>query len=325
MTPVARGGEWKDITPMRIASLLASATEIVCALDLEDRLVAISHECDYPPHVLDRPRVSRPRFDPTGLDGAAIDRAVRDAMAIHGSVYVVEEERLRQVAPDLLLTQAVCEVCAVPTPLVQHATRVLHRHAQVLSLDAHTLDGILASIEVVGAAAGVANRAADVVARLRARIAAIAERVGGAPRPRVLAVEWLEPPFTPGHWGPEMVTLAGGHNLVGVAGARSQETSWEALGTLDPDVLLVMPCGYGLAQARTEADRAAERLRAVAPRAVAAGRAWVLDGSAYFNRSGPRVVDGIEILGRVLHPTRCPDVSLTGRAEVWPGTGIPER
>ncbi|MDH3495153.1 MAG: ABC transporter substrate-binding protein [Gemmatimonadota bacterium] len=313
---------------MRIASLLASATEIVCALDLEDRLVAISHECDHPPHVLDRPRVSRPRFDPVGLDSAAIDRAVREAMAEHGSVYVMDTERLHRVAPDLLLTQGVCEVCAVPPSLAHQAAQALGGRARVLSLDAHTVDGILASIESVAAAAAVPERADRVVARLRARIAAVRQQVAGAPRPRVLAVEWLEPPFAPGHWGPEMVTLAGGLNLVGAVGARSQEVSWAALADLDPDVLLIMPCGYGLAAARTEADRHAERLRAVAPRAVRAGRAWVLDGSAYFNRSGPRVVDGVEILGRVLHPDRCPDVPLEGRAAVWagqPGRGGDER
>ncbi len=304
---------------MRIASLLASATEIVCALDLDDRLVAISHECDYPPRVLDRPRVSRPRFDPAGLDSATIDRAVRDAMAEHGSVYVLDSERLQQVAPQLLLTQGVCEVCAVPTSLAHQAARALDAEVRVLSLDAHTVDEILASIQAVGSAAGVPDRADRLVAQLRARLAAVSRAVADAPRPRVLAVEWLEPPFAPGHWGPEMITRAGGLNLVGTAGTRSQEVSWDVLAPLDPDVLLIMPCGYGLAEARAEADRHAERLRAVAPRAVHAGRAWVLDGSAYFNRSGPRIVDGVEILSRVLHPARCPDVPLQGRAAVWSG------
>ena len=304
-------------TPMRIASLLASATETVCALGLEDALVAISHECDYPPHVLDRPRVSRPRFDPAGLASGEIDAAVRQALALHGSVYALDEDVLREAAPDLILTQAVCEVCAVPTSLAQRAAQALGGRATVLSLDAHTVDGILSTVEQVGRAAGVEARARDVAGRLRGRIAQVTRRVAGRARPKVLALEWLDPVFVPGHWGPEMITLAGGENLAGAAGKRSQQLAWSAVSGLDPDVLLVLPCGYDLAHARAEADGHEERLRALAPRAVRDGRAWVVDGSAYFNRSGPRVVDGIEILARILHPDAVPEVELAGRAERW--------
>jgi iron complex transport system substrate-binding protein len=302
---------------MRIASLLASATEMVCALGLEDRLVAISHECDYPPEVLDRPRVSRARFDPTGLDGGAIDAAVRDAMAQWGSVYELDADRLRVAAPDLILTQDLCEVCAVPTSLADQAARALDGHPRILALDAHRVAGILDSIRAVGAAAGVPERADALIRGLRERIAAVTRAVAGAPRPRVLALEWLDPVFAPGHWVPEMVALAGGENLCGTVGTRSRVVTWDTLAGADPDVLLLMPCGYGLAEARREADGHGEALRAIAGRAVASGRAWVLDGSSYFNRSGPRVVDGIEILGRVFHPERLPDVDLAGRAETW--------
>ncbi len=286
----------------RIASLLASATEIVVALGLEDRLVAISHECDYPARVLDRPRVSRPRFDPAGLESGAIDRAVREAMAEHGSVYQIDGEQLAALEPTLILTQAVCEVCAVPTPGVRQVVEERHIPATVLSLDAHTVDDVLHSIVAVGAAAGVPDQAQRVVAELRARIERVREAVAPFPRPRVLAIEWLDPPFVPGHWGPEMIELAGGLNLAGEAGRRSQQLAWSALAGLDPNVLLIMPCGYGVAGALADADRFADALRAVAPRAIASGNAWALDGSSYFNRSGPRVVDGIEILARVLHP-----------------------
>lgn len=302
---------------MRIASLLASATETVCALDLAAAIVAISHECDYPEHVLDRPRVSRPRFDPTGLASGAIDAAVRQALAEHGSVYELDEEALRAAAPDLILTQQVCEVCAVPTSLAHQAARALGGKATVLSLDAHSVSGILGTVEQVARAAGVEERGATVANLLRERIARIEARVAGRTRPSVLALEWLDPVFVPGHWGPEMITLAGGDNLAGSAGERSTHVEWEAISGLDPDVLLVLPCGYGLAGARAEADRHADRLRAVAGRAVGAGRAWVVDGSAYFNRSGPRVVDGIELLARILHPDVVPEVPLAGRAEPW--------
>lgn len=302
---------------MRIASLLASGTEIVCALGLEDQLVAISHECDYPPTVTDRPRVSRSRFDTTGLDSGAIDAAVRETMAAQGSVYELDVERLRALEPDLILAQAVCDVCAVPTSLAQAAADALGGRARVLSLDSHTVEDILGAVTTVGEAVEVTDRAARVVQELRERIERVRELVAGAPRPRVLALEWLAPPFLPGHWTPEMVELAGGRNVVAAAGVPSRQTSWGALDGLDPDVLLVMPCGFGVAEARADADRHAAALESVAPRAVAERRAWVLDGSAYFNRSGPRTVDGIEILAALLHPDRCPDYELTGRAARW--------
>ncbi len=302
---------------MRIASLLASATEIVYGLGLGDQLVAISHECDYPPDALTRPRVSRPRFDPTGQSSGAIDAAVRQAVARYGSVYELDADRLRTAAPDLILTQAVCEVCAVPTSLAAEAARVLAGRPTVISLDAHRLEDIFESIEAVGEAAGAQARAVHLVTALRDRVRAVVERVQGEPRPRVLALEWLDPPYLPGHWTPEMITLAGGENLLARPGVPSRHAGWRELEGLDPDVLLVMPCGFGLAEAWHDAVAHADRLRAVAPRAIDAGRAHVLDGSAYFNRSGPRAVDGIEILAALLHPARAEAVPLAGRAAVW--------
>jgi iron complex transport system substrate-binding protein len=301
----------------RIASFLASGTEIAVALGLQDQIVAISHECDWPPDVLDRPRLSRPRFDPTGLGSGAIDRAVRAAMAEHGSVYVIDEAQLTEVRPDLVLTQAVCAVCAVPTPGVEAVVRRSGLAAQVVSLDAHTIDDILRSIEQVAAAADARDRAADVIAQLRARIDAVRAAVAGAARPRVLAIEWLDPPFAPGHWVPEMIELAGGDNLVGTAGAHSQQMSWAALSDLDPDVLVIMPCGYDLDATRRDADAMADRLRDVAPRALDSGNAFIVDGSAYFNRSGPRFVTGIEILATLFHRDRCHTL-LDGVAQRWP-------
>ncbi|HUG02690.1 MAG TPA: cobalamin-binding protein [Longimicrobiales bacterium] len=291
---------------MRIVSLLASATEIVCELGLADHLVGISHECDFPAHVLDRPRVSRPRFDPEGMDSGRIDRAVRDAMAEHGSVYELDADRLEALAPDLIISQAVCEVCAVPTPGVRALAAERGLGAEVLSLDAHRLEEILATIEAVGEATGSEERAGALVAGLRARLDAVAEAVADRERPTLLGIEWLDPAFVPGHWVPEMVELAGASNLAGERGARSVEVEWGTLRGLDPDALLVMPCGYGLEAAVADADRHADRLAAVAPRALADGRAWVVDASSYFNRSGPRVVRGIEILAGLLHPDAVP-------------------
>lgn len=304
--------------PARIVSLLASATEIVYALGLGDRLVGISHECDYPPEALAKPRLSRPRFDPAGLSSGAIDAEVRRAMQEHGTVYVVDTQRLATARPDLILTQAVCEVCAVPTASAQEAAASLDYEPRILSLDAHDLEGILQAVLDVGAAAGVAQRAEGTVATLRRRIEAVRNAVEGRPRPRVLALEWLHPPFAPGHWVPEMVEVAGGTVLFGKAGARSYELAWDEIEGAGPDVLVVMPCGFGLEESRADASRHAEQLRRAAGRAIDSGRAYVVDASSYFNRSGPRVVDGTEILAAILHPGAFPGVDLGGRAERWP-------
>ena len=288
----------------RIVSLLASGTEIANALGLDDRVVGISHECDFPPALMDRPRVSRPRFEPEGLSSGEIDRAVRQAMADHGSVYAVDAARLTELRPDLILTQAVCEVCAVPTPGVRETVARLGLEAEVLSLDAHTLGDILDTIRGVAAAAGVPEDGQEYAAELQERLDAVKHAVAGAKRPRVLAVEWLDPPFTPGHWVPEMIQAAGGECLIGEVGERSRQHEWDELTGLDPDVLLIMPCGYGLEASIEDADRHADRLVRLAPRAVEDGRAFVVDGSSYFNRSGPRAVDGVEILAGTLHPDR---------------------
>lgn len=286
---------------MRIVSFLSSATEIVYALGLQDHLVGISHECDYPPEALGLPRVSRSRFDPTGMTSGEIDAAVRRCMAEFGSVYEVDAARLRELRPDLLLTQGVCEVCAVPTGSVEEAVAALPGTPLVLSLDAHTVDGILDTVLQVADAAGESQRGSDTVARLRRRMETVAERVADRPRPRVLALEWLDPPFAPGHWLPEMVTAAGGENLIGQAGKHSGQVPWTAVEGLDPDVLLLLPCGWGLDDARADADRHRDLLRRVAARSIDGGNAWVGDG-AFFSRSGPRVVDGIETLASALHP-----------------------
>jgi iron complex transport system substrate-binding protein len=301
---------------MRIVSMLASATEAVYALGLGEHLVAISHECDYPPEALRLPLASRSRFDPTGLTSREIDAAVRRSMEEHGSVYEVDRERLARLRPDLVLTQAVCEVCAVPTGSVLEAVRELSSPPAVLSLDAHTLEGILAGIGEIAAAAGVAGRGEAVVGGLRARLDRVAEAVAGEARPRTLLLEWLDPLFSPGHWVPEMVALAGGELLLGRAGARSVEVGWGEVEGLDPDVLLVEPCGYGLEEARADADAHRDALLRLAGRAIAAGDAWLLH-SSFFSRSGPRVVEGVEALARLLHPRRFDDPPAASVAARW--------
>jgi iron complex transport system substrate-binding protein len=301
---------------MRIVSLLSSATEIVHELGMGDRLAAVSHECDHPAAALRLPRASRCRFDAAGLDSAAIDAEVRRCMAEFGSVYEVDVDALRAARPDVILTQGVCEVCAVPAGSVRDVAALLPTRPEVVSLDAHTLDEILASVVHVAEAVGEPRRGTDAVARLRGRLERVARAVAGRPRPRILALEWLDPLFAPGHWVPEMVERAGGASLLGTAGARSVEVPWERAAGLDPDRLLLVPCGYDLARARADAERARPRLTECAPRAIATGGAAVAD-AAFFTRSGPRVVDGVEALAAWLHPGAVDAGAAAGRVEEW--------
>jgi iron complex transport system substrate-binding protein len=301
----------------RIASLLPSATEIVHALGLGARVVGVSHSCDYPADARTKTVLSRPRFSADGLSSGAIDATVRHTLQRFGSVYEIDAERLAGVRPDLLLTQGVCEVCAVPTHDAQAAAARLACCPTVLALDAHDLAGVLSSIRAIGRAGGVPERAERSVRHIEHRIVAVHGRVAGRATARVLALEWLDPPFVPGHWVPEMVALAGGSLLRGSAGRPSFAVVWEDLAGLDPDVLIVMPCGFSLAAAHADADRYRAALHAVAPRAIAAGRAFVVDASAHFSRPGPRVAEGVELLAALLHPAAFPTAALAGRAAVW--------
>ena len=296
----------------RIVSLLPSATEIVCALGLADQLVGISHSCDFPASVTDRPRLSRPRYNPDGLSSGEIDAAVRAALRDYGSVYEIDVDGINALEPDLILTQGICDVCAVSESQLHtlksgpdEALRFkrsdspgarLSVSTQIVSLDAHDLSAIFNSIETVGRATGAIDRARSVVARMRERIAAVRERVADRPKPRVLALEWLDPPYVPGHWVPELVAAAGGQLLAGTARRPSYRMEWADLQGLEPDVLLVMPCGYNLEESQREAIRHKQQLRGVG------GRVQLLDASAYFSRSGPRVIDGLEILASAIFP-----------------------
>ena len=301
----------------RIVSLLPSATEIVCALGLGDRLVGISHSCDHPADVLDKPRVSRPRFALEGLSGAEIDAEVRRVLREHGSVYEIDVAGVAALEPDLVLTQGICDVCAVPQRQAVAALAGFPSRPAVLTLDAHDVAAILAGIRDVGRATGAGRPAQACVAEIERRIAAVRARVAGCSRPRVLALEWLDPPYVPGHWVPQLVALAGGELVAGVARRPSYQVSWDELRGADPDVLLLMPCGFRLEETRREAERYRYVLHDVAGRAIAGGRGYILEASAYFSRSGPRVVDGLEILAALTHRDLFRDVALTERAARW--------
>jgi len=287
---------------MRIVSLLPSATEIVAALGLADQLVGRSHECDFPRGVERLPALCEPKLR---IDGSSreIDRDVKAIVADGLSVYRVDAERLRELAPDVIITQTHCEVCAVAESDVLAATRDwAGTGVRIVSLAPNRLDDVFADIARVAAALGVPRRGKAVGAALRERMATLASRMRSLARPAVACIEWLDPLMAAGNWVPELVSIAGGRNLFGEAGQHSPWLEWEAVCRADPDVVVAMPCGFGLA--RTHRELAAlGRLPGWADlRAVRGGRVAAVDGHQYFNRPGPRLVESTEILAEILHP-----------------------
>ena len=285
---------------MRIASLVPSATETLFALGLGDDVVAVTHECDYPPEARELPHLTRTVI-PEGLGPGDIDRAVRERTERGEPIYELDSWTLREVAPDLIVTQALCAVCAVSSDDVRGIAEELHPIPQVISLDPTTLGEVLAGARDLAAAAGVPEEGGRLVDVAAARIDRVSEAVRDAPRPCTAALEWLDPPFVGGHWVPQMIELAGGDDPLGFAGERSRTATWEELAAVRPEVVVAMPCGYDAARAAEEARAYADRLAALGARTVVA-----VDAAAYFSRPGPRLVDGLELLAHVLHPERVP-------------------
>jgi iron complex transport system substrate-binding protein len=286
----------------RVVSLIASSTEIVSALGFEDMLVGRSHECDWPRSVLWLPAVSRPAFATAGTS-RAVDLALKERLARALSVYEVDAALLKRLAPDLIITQTQCEVCAVSPADVERAVcELTDRPARILALEPNGLDDVWTDIRRVAEALGAPERGDELVARLRARVEEVQRRAAGRTRPRVAVVEWIEPLMAAGNWMPELIELAGGTNLFGEARKHSPWTTWDALLAADPDVILVSPCGFGIARTRLEMPALAERPGWAALSAVRAGRVYLADGNAYFHRPGPRLVESLEILAEILHP-----------------------
>lgn len=289
--------------PLRICSLLPSATEIVAALGAADELVARSHECDEPAAIAGLPAITAPKLNTHGT-GGAIDRQVRALLEQALSIYRVDADRLRALRPDIIVTQTQCEVCAVSLGDVEQAlvgwTQARPRLVATAPL---ALADIYADIERVGAAIGRTAASAALVADLQARlqrIAAIAATAGH--RPRVATLEWLDPPMAGGNWMPELVALAGGENLFGEAGHHSPWLDWASLVAADPDVILVLPCGFTLARGLSEMTSLRQRPEWPRLTAVRANQVYVLDGHRHFNRPGPRLFESLEILAEILHP-----------------------
>ncbi|HEU4326228.1 MAG TPA: cobalamin-binding protein [Roseiflexaceae bacterium] len=294
---------------MRIVSLLPSATEIVFALGLGDALVGVTHECDYPAPARALPVVTSSLLDHADATSAEIDHAVSGQLGTGLGLYGLDEQLLAELKPDLILTQSLCEVCAVSFGTVQRAVRDVTPGfpgvaPQILSLEPSSLDDILTTISLVGAATGAQTRAEQLVAELRARIEQVRVRALQASRaPRVACLEWVDPLFGPGHWLPEMVALAGGTPGLGIAHTDSRRVSWSDVIAFAPEVMVVSPCGFDLRRALDEALRVLPyRAGWEALPAVRAGRVSVVDGNAYFSRPGPRIVDSLELLARLIHP-----------------------
>jgi iron complex transport system substrate-binding protein len=287
----------------RIVTLLPSATEIVCALGFEGALVGRSHECDFPPAVKRLPALTEPKFKPAGTS-AEIDRSVKRIVGDALSVYRVDAVRLRELGPDVIVTQSQCEVCAVSEADVEAAVAEwVGARPRIVSLAPYALADVFADIGRVADALGVAERGVELSAGLRTRMDAIATRAcAAANRPRVAWIEWIDPLMGGGNWIPDLIEMAGGTSLFGRAGEHSPWIKFDELAAADPDVIMVVPCGFDLARTAAELpalvnQRGWDRLRA-----VRAGRVFLADGNQYFNRPGPRIADSLEILAEILHP-----------------------
>jgi iron complex transport system substrate-binding protein len=302
---------------VRIASLLPSATEVVYALGLGDELVGVTHECDWPPEATTKPVLTRSVHDLGARTPGEIHRLVEGTIHGGSSLYELDEIALADVRPDLILTQELCRVCAVSYREVNAVARAIDADITVVSLEPSSIEGILETITTVGAMTEAEDEAIELVEELRERLAGVTQRVldrrdGGHRGPRVVALEWLDPPFASGHWVPEQVRRAGGWELLGREGERSVETTWDAIAEVDPDRLVLMPCGYhvedGLAAWRaTPRPPGWEELTA-----IRSGDVRLVDGSAYFSRPGPRVVDGVELLAELFDPDGFPGVAPEG-------------
>lgn len=292
---------------MRIVSLLPSATEIVYLLGLGDQLTGVSHECDFPLAALDKRKIIRLAFEGFGLSSQEIDGRVRDALERGERIYQIDLEALQAADPDLILTQELCDVCAAPYQDVLEAVTKLSRKPEVLSLDPKSLGDVLKDVERVGEATGRLREAEDVVRSLQKRIETVVTRTAKTtPRPTVVCLEWLDPLMASGHWIPEMVDLAGGKEPLGNLGTPARRIAWEHILASVPEILVLMPCGFAV-------DRVLEEIHLLTRLpgwdglpAVQKGRVIAVDGHAYYSRSGPRLVDGLEILAHLVHPELFP-------------------
>jgi iron complex transport system substrate-binding protein len=288
------------LRPMRIVSLVPSSTEMLFALGLGDDVIAVTHECDYPPAARELPKITRDKLPP-GLTSAEIDAAVKRTSLEGGSIYELDTEALHQLQPDLIVTQGLCAVCAVSDDDVREIAEEIDSMPMVVSLDPHTLGEVLGDARTLAQATDSKDAAVDLIREASDRIDRIRLAVRSARRPRVVALEWLDPPYVAGHWTPQLIDYAGGEDVLGLAGEHSQEQPWELIAASQPEIVIVMPCGYDAEIAHREAEMHSEQLLS-----LGASKVVAVDANAYFSRPGPRLIDGLELLASIIHPERVP-------------------
>ena len=286
---------------MRIVSLVPHATELLFALGLGDQVVGVTHECDHPKEASELPHVTRDVL-PAGLSAAEIDREVKERTQRGEAIYALDEEAVRELEPDLIVTQQLCPVCAVSYDEVAELAQAMPTCPTVIPLDPKTFGETMGDARTIAQATGARDAAVDLVVRTRARVDTVRRAVRGRTPRRVAAIEWFDPVFVAGHWTPQLIEWAGGQDVLGLPGEPSEQTAWEAVSAAHPEVVVAMPCGYDAETAYREAEMHTAELRA-----TGAARVVAVDGGAYFSRPGPRLVDGLELLAHVLHPDLFPD------------------
>jgi iron complex transport system substrate-binding protein len=293
---------------MRIVSLVPHATELLFALGLGDDVVAVTHECDHPPQAAERPQVTRDVLL-GGLDAGEIDAAVRERTLAGEAIYELDRQALARSEPDLIVTQALCPVCAVSYEEVARIAEKLPTEPRVIALDPKTIGETLGDVRTLAEATDRRDRGVELVGDIAGRVDRVKLTVRGQPRVRVAALEWLDPVYAAGHWTPQMIELAGGEDVLGLPGEPSEVVSWEQLAAARPEVVVAMPCGYDAERARQEATTFASELSGVGAQRIVA-----VNASAYFSRPGPRLIDGLELLAQILHPERFPDALAPSQA-----------
>ena len=286
---------------MRIVSLVPSATETLFALGLGPDVIAVTHECDYPPAARELPKITRDVL-PSGLSAGEIDAAVKERTLAGLSIYELDADLLRDLHPDLIVTQELCSVCAVSYDDVRAVADEIETHPRVISLDPHTIGEVFSDVRTLAQATDRKDEAVELVRNASARIDRVRLAVRGARRPRVAALDWLDPPFAAGHWTPQLIEYAGGEDALGFAGEKSEERTWHEVEASQPDLVIVMPCGYDAEIAHREAEMHRDELAA-----VGAGEVVAVDAAAYFSRPGPRIIDGLELLAHLIHPELVPE------------------
>jgi len=292
---------------MRICSLLPGATEIVCALGLADEIVGVSHECDFPAAARSKPVMVRSRIDPAMIGSGEIDRQVGDLLRSKQSLYALDEKLFKDSEPDIILTQGLCDVCALDYNEVVQAARSLPREPCIVSLDPHCLADVLNDVLRIGETTHRFPQAESWVQELKFRIGAVRDRTARlASRPGVACLEWFDPVYIAGHWVPEMIEIAGGNDILGTAGEPSVKIEWEAVIASQPEILILTPCGFDLDRAVRESSLLKSRAGWQTLPAVRDGRVFAVSGTDYFSRPGPRLIDGVEILSQLFHPQLFP-------------------